>query len=242
MENSSGTIRLRLLKERWDSGFVQGETLSGEATTPSATPAKKSQQLLGEARKRSMEETIQGSGSNSTGRFIGLVLWVKAEDVLISQHWPLCTSKDLRITQREEEKQTAAVKTGGDGVGKRNHPQWGHLLVRGCKLKAGLYFCPMPAHFLSQNEVGAGELRRRWAQQHGAVLGPAHWIWTLAVVVWIYKGIKKPKLQWSKALKYSVITSWLQANLSSHLLPGPQPSVYTTGQLCLHLETETLNL
>lgn len=70
-----------------------------------------------------MEETIQGSGSNSTGRFIGLVLCVKAEDVLISQHWPLHTSKDLRIAQKKEEKQTAAVKAGGDDVGKRNHPQ-----------------------------------------------------------------------------------------------------------------------
>lgn len=115
--------------------------------------------------------------------------------------------QDLRITQKKEEKYTAAVKTGGDDVGKRNHPQWGHLLVRGCKLKAGLYFCPMPTHYLSQKEVGAGELRRRWAQQHGAVLGPARWIWTLAVVVWIYKGIKKPKPQQCKALKYSVIAA-----------------------------------
>lgn len=46
----------------------------GGATTPSATPGKKGLPSLGEDRKKSLQETMQGSGSNSVERFIGLVL------------------------------------------------------------------------------------------------------------------------------------------------------------------------
>lgn len=74
LKNSSSTVRLRLIKERGDPGSLQGETLSGGATTPSATPGKKGLPSLGEDRKKSLQETLQGSGSNSVERFIGLVL------------------------------------------------------------------------------------------------------------------------------------------------------------------------
>jgi len=44
LKNSRSTIGLRLIKERGHSGSVQGKTLSGGATTPSAMPGKKSLQ------------------------------------------------------------------------------------------------------------------------------------------------------------------------------------------------------
>lgn len=76
--------------------------------------------------RRRQKETIARDNARVWQQFNAKIYWSCFVSKGRRHHvaGPLYTrSKDLRIMQRQEKKQTAAVKGRGDDVGKRNHPQ-----------------------------------------------------------------------------------------------------------------------
>lgn len=129
LKNTNSIIRLRLIKARGEPGSEQGKTHSGGATTPSASPGNKSLQPY----RRKQKDIIARDNARVWQQFNAKIYWTRFVSKGRRHHsaGPLYRrGEDQRIMQRKEKKQTAAVKGGGNDMGKRNHPQQGHFLAK----------------------------------------------------------------------------------------------------------------